>query len=212
MDARHLQDRVHWGMNRAANILGHITDAYRPSGTSNPLNRSNRYLRLPAVFSRVDGNFDRSIGYGVGVWRGYFDASYTRVGDYLVQDSEVWFIAEQQSLLPVLCVKANRVISVSRHTAPIVGTANVPTPSNAMFDVISGWPVSQLGTGTEGRSQARLPGDTAIPNWITLVPSIHGQIFQPSDIVTDDLGTNGIVVATELSNLGWRLNVRQVTT
>jgi hypothetical protein len=81
-----------------------------------------------------------------------------------------------------------------------------------MFEVISGWPVSQLGAGAEGRSPAGLPGDTAIPNWITLIPSVHGKILQPTDIVTDDLGISGIVVAAELSSLGWRLNIRQVTT
>jgi hypothetical protein len=81
-----------------------------------------------------------------------------------------------------------------------------------MVEVISGWPASQLGTGTEGRSPAGLPGDTAIPNWIALIPSVHGKILQPTDIVTDDLGTSGIVAAAELSSLGWRLNVRQITT
>ena len=200
MDAAHLQDRLYWGLNRAAKALGKVTNAYRPSGISNPLNRSNRYLQLPAVFSRADGNFSRAVGYGVGVWRGYFDASYTRIGDYLVQDNDIWFIAEQQSLLPVLCVKTNRVITVSRHVTPTVDISNVPAPTNSMVEVISGWPASQLGTGT------------AIPNWIALIPSVHGKILQPTDIVTDDLGTSGIVAAAELSSLGWRLNVRQITT
>jgi hypothetical protein len=69
-----------------------------------------------------------------------------------------------------------------------------------------------LGTATEGRSIAQLPGDTKIPTATLCLPSTHGEILQPADIVTDDLGTSRIVVAAELSDLGWRLNVRAVTT
>jgi len=69
-----------------------------------------------------------------------------------------------------------------------------------------------LGTGTEGRSATQLPGDTRIPTVTALLPSIHGQTIEPADIITDEYGASGIVVATELSDLGWRLNVRSVTT
>ena len=146
------------------------------------------------------------------LWRGYFDASYTRVGDYLAHDRDVWFIAAQHSLLPILCVKTNRVISITRPLIPITGTSYGLTSSASMINVISQWPASLLGTGTEGRSPTRLPGDTAIPNVIALLPATHEQILQPTDIITDDHGKTGIVVATELSDLGWRLNVRQVST
>jgi hypothetical protein len=47
---------------------------------------------------------------------------------------------------------------------------------------------------------------------IALLPSVHGQILQPQDIITDEHGTSGIVIAAELSDLGWRLNVRRNTT
>src|ERR1700755_3107054 len=99
MDLDHLQDRMNWGLNRMANKMGSVTDAYRASGVSDPVQRSNRFLQMPAAFSPADGSFTRSVGYEVAVWRGYFDASYTRVGDYLVQKQGVWFIASQYSLL-----------------------------------------------------------------------------------------------------------------
>jgi hypothetical protein len=212
VDVEHLQDRLYWGLNRAANILGRVTDAYRSTGASDPIDPSNRYLQLNAAFSQVDGSFSRIVGYGIAEWRGYFDASYTRVGDYLVQGQDIWFIAEQQSLLPVLCVKTNRIISITRQLTPAMAASiNIPT-GNATINVISHWPVSMLGTGTGGMSTTQLPGDTTIPNWIALVPSVHEQVIQPTDIISDDLGITGIVVAAELSGLGWRLNVRQATT
>jgi hypothetical protein len=212
MDIRHLQDRVYWGLNRVASVLGESTDAYRPKGASDPLDRSNRFMRLQAAFSRVDGNFDQPIGYGVPVCRGYFDASYTRVGDYLVQGSAIWFIAEQESMLPVMCVRTNRIITVTRLLGPDTKVSSDPSNVTATINVITRWPASVLGTGTEGRSQAQLPGDTRIPSWTTLLPSIEDQTLQPADIILDENGTTGVVVAAEISNLGWRLNVRQVTT
>src|SRR6476659_6217898 len=114
MDVNHLQDRMYWGLNRAAHVLGHLTDAYRPSGNSNPVDKSNRFLQLKTAFARADGSFSQPVGYGVAIWRGYFDASYTLVGDYLVQATNTWFIAAQQSLLPALCVLTNRIVSVTR--------------------------------------------------------------------------------------------------
>ena len=212
MDVDHLQDRLYWGLNRVANKIGRITDAYRSKGDSNPLDRSNRFLQLHAAFSRTDGNFTQPVGYEAALWRGYFDASYTRVGDYLVHQHEVWFIAAQHSLLPILCVRTNRVISVTRQIIPTTSTSSSTSPTVTSIKVISRWPVSMLGTGTEGRPITELPGDTRIPTSIALLPAIHRQVLQPADVITDELGTTGIVVAAELSDLGWRLNVRAVTT
>jgi len=212
MDVDHLQDRLYWGLNRMANKMGRLTDAYRATGACDPLARSNRFLQLHAAFSRADGNFTQPVGYEVAIWRGYFDASYTRVGDYLVHKQEIWFIAAQHSLLPILCVRTNRVISITRQIIPTAGTSTNVANANSSVNVISRWPASLLGTGTEGRSATQLPGDTRIPNVTALLPATHGQILQPADIVTDELGTTGIVVAAELGDLGWRLNVRSVTT
>jgi hypothetical protein len=212
MDARYLKDRLYWGLNRAANILGRETDAFRSVEDTNPIDRSNRYMRLRAAFSRADGNFAQPVGFGVASWRGHFDASYTQVGDYLVQENDIWFIAAQQNLLPILCIKANRIISITRPIIPSTGMSSDPSGTNSTITIISRWPASLLGTGTEGKPPTHLPGDTTIPYVTALLPSTHKQIVQPTDIVTDEHGTHGIVVAAELSDLGWRLNVRQVTT
>ena len=166
---------------------------------------------MHAAFSRSDGDFGQPVGYGNALWRGYLDGSYTQVGDYLVQNDNIWFIVAQQSLLPILCAKANRTISITRQLTPADATSNNVTPSNSTINVISDWPASILGTGTEG-SETQLPGDTRIPSVIVLLPSIHNQAVQPADIMIDESGTSRIVVSAELSDLGWRLNVRSVTT
>jgi hypothetical protein len=212
MDADRLQDRLYWGLNRMASKVGRVTDAYRANGTADPLDRSNRFLKLHTAFSRADGNFTQPVGYEVALWRGYFDASYTRVGDYLVHEHDIWFIGAQHSLLPVLCIKTNRIVSITRQIIPAIGTSVSALTAASSTTVISRWPASILGTGTEGRPVTQLPGDTRIPTAIALLPAVHGQILQPADVVTDELGTTVIVVAAELSDLGWRLNVRAVTT
>jgi len=212
MNEAQLQDRLHWGLNRAANILGRTADAYRPRGCGNPVNLANRYLRLHAAFTRADAGFSRAVSYGVAEWCGIFDAAYTRVGDYLVQDHHAWFIIAQQPLLPVLCIKANRVVSIARSVTAGDAAALDASGSQSMTRVISDWPASVLGIETEGRSLSHLPGDTAIPAATVLLPSTHGKRIQRADLVTDDQGTTSLVVSSELSDLGWRLNIRQVTT
>ena len=65
--------------------MGTDTDAYRPSGVSEPLAPRNRFLRLRAAFTSRDGKFAHPVMYGDALWYGIFDAAYTQPGDYLVQ-------------------------------------------------------------------------------------------------------------------------------
>lgn len=212
MNVEHLQDRIYWGLNRAANILGQSTDAYRPTGPADPLERSNRYLQLKAAFSRSDGSFTKAVGYDSPCWQGYFDASYTLVGDYLVQGGNIWFIIAQQSLLPLLCVKTNRVLSITRSAPPDTGQAYGSGSSFPREDILTNWPASLLGIGGREKSPAQLPGDIALETWTALLPSVNDRTILVSDVVTDEYGTKGVVAGAELTELGWRLNVRRIST
>jgi len=214
MDPSHLEDRIHWGLNVAARATGVDTDAYRPNGDIDPLTPANRYLRLRATFAPEDGQFRRANAYGAALWRGIFDAAYTHVGDYLVQGTAVWFIAAQQRLLPVLCVRTNRVVNFLRPAAPSRSGVNdyggVVTATNA--PLLTGWPASVLGASGRGRPDADLPTDSAIPYWTIILPAFGDTILRPSDLITDDLGRNAIVAAAELTDLGWRITAKQAAT
>jgi hypothetical protein len=211
---RELQDRVYRGLNAAARAIGADTDAYRPSGLSDPLALTNRFLRLRAAFTAPDGRFLRPNGYGEALWHGVFDAAYTRGGDYLVQDGSIWFIAAQQRLLPVLCVQTNRIVSFLRPAAPsntgvnsyggVVSITNTP--------LLAAWPASVLGVSAGGRTDTALPSDSSIPSWTVLLPAFPGVILRPADLMTDDLERNAVVLAAELTGLGWRVTVKQATT
>ena len=214
MNPIELQDRVHRGLNSAARAVGADTDAYRPVGVAKPLAVENRFLRLRAAFTARDGRFAHPNAYGDAIWYGVFDAAYTRPGDYLVQPSGVWFIASQQRLLPVLCVQTNRIVSFWRPAAPsntgVNSYGGVVTETNTVL--LSDWPASVLGAVGRGHSSADLPTDSSVAYWTVLMPYVPDVILHQSDLMTDDLGRNAVVAATELTDLGWRLTVKQATT
>jgi hypothetical protein len=214
MDPARLTDRVHRGLNAAARTVGADTDAYRPSGASNPLAPTNRFLRLRAAFTAHDGRFARPNAYGEALWYGIFDAAYTRPGDYLTQADGAWFIAAQQRLLPVLCVKTNRIVSLARPAAPASTGVNRygGTTATTNRPLMTNWPASVLGISGGGRPNADLPSDTSVPRWTVLLPAVPGVVLLPSDLMSDDLGRNAVVRAAELTELGWRVIVNQATT
>jgi hypothetical protein len=211
VDESRVKDRIRWGLNIAARTVGTPTDAYRPSGVSEPLLPSNRFLRLHAAFSDVRGGFERANTYDQPLWNGVFDAAYTRVGDYLVQPGGTWFIASQQPFTPVLCVRADRIVSLARPAAPsTVGvntyggiTATTSTP------LLTNWPASMRAASLAGVPSADLPGDSSLSRWTVLLPARPDLILQFSDLLIDDLGRKAVVSSAELTNLGWRLSVKQ---
>ena len=215
MDAARLEDRQRWGLNVTARRIGVSTDAYRPRGASNPLALTNRFLRLHATFTSIRGEFTRANVYGNSLWYGIFDAAYTRPGDYLHQDEGTWYIASQHRLLPVLCVRTDRVVSFYRPSTPTgtgTGTYGGITAAN-MTSLLTNWPASVVGASSGGRPFAGLPGDNStVPYWTVLVPRCPDVVLRPTDLMFDDLGRNAVVMAAELSELGWRLTVKQVTT
>jgi hypothetical protein len=214
MDSVRLEDRIRWGLNVAARATGATTSAYRPRGMADPLAPRNRFLRLHAAFSGLDGKFTRPNGYGNSLWCGIFDAAYTRPGDYLMQCDATWFIAAQQKLLPVLCVQTNRMISFTRPAAQTntgVNEYGGVTGAN-VTPIMTNWPASVLVASRQGRPLANLPNDTSVSYWTVLLPSWPGVVLQTGDLMSDDLERSGVIATTELTDLGWRLAVRQVTT
>ena len=117
-------------------------------------------------------------------------------------------------LLPVLCVQTNRIVSFWRPAAPSSTGVNtyggVITETNEVL--LTNWPASVLGAAGGDIPVPTCPSDSSIPYWTVLLPAIPGVILLPSDLMTDDLGRNAVVVAAELTDLGWRITVKQATT
>lgn len=221
--AGRIADLVQKGLGRAGRALGPLCAAYRPAGTDDPLGAAQLFLRLPAAFAPHGGSFAAPPGYGQALWDGLFDAAYTRPGDYLVRresapgagDGGVWFVAGQAPLLPPLCVRASRMVTLERapatHAAGVAGYGGVQGTAN--IALLRDWPASVLDAGAGGQYQAALPTDTSLGAWSVLLPRLpQGVVLKAGDFLLDDLGRSGVVAAAELSELGWRLNVKQAAT
>ena len=213
MDGRSLQDRIHRAAGMSARAVGQLADAYRPQGPVHPLDAANRYLRLPALFVPATGRAARTNVFGDPFWHGIFDASYTKPGDYVVLNRGTYFIASQAPLLPVLCVIANRTLSITR-------SVPISTPDGAYGGYTAGstvilmdrWPASVLSASKTSSPGSNLPTDVLSPYWSVLIPAPSGIVLSPGDLISDDLGRSAVISGSELTDLGWRVVARLVTT
>lgn len=235
-----IQERIYYAYGKSANILGTPHDFYRPAGSvfmaqvgqdiiteagvlvttesGQQLTTEQSYAVAPyqsalAAFNAEDMNFVKPGKYGRAVWYGVFDGTNCKAGDYLV-GAETHFIAAKQPLLPILTVKCNRVINVSRPQQPSgVGQAGYGGNTVAAETIMmQGWPASIL-QGTKGeKDEVSLPDDTRSPWWVVLLPWFPGATIEPSDIISDDLGRRYIVSSPELTDLGWRITATMAIT
>lgn len=207
-----LSEKVWRGLGVAARMTGQKTDAYRPNGPDDPLQPANRFLQLPASFSRPRQRSVRAGGYGEAFWEGVFDATYTRPGDYLVgADGGIWFVAAQLPMQAALCVRTLRRLSFTRPSGPVRAGANGygGVARGTASAVLSNWPAAMTTPGAAG--QMELATATTLPQvtWSVLLPPLEWLALLPGDSMTDDLGRAGVVTAAECTELGWRLTVRQ---
>ena len=216
----HIADALRRGLGRVGRAAGAWCTVYRPKTRNAALAPANRILRMQAAFG-PPGEGWRAPSFGAPVWFGYFDAAYTRVGDYILreetrpgaQDGGIWFIAAQEQMLPLLCIRTTRILDVARPNGAtsqgvngyggIVRTFSTP--------LLTQWPAAITGSSGAGAGDV-LPSDVGGGNWAILMPHHSSTTLKTGDIVTDDLGRNAIIANTELTHLGWRLTARQSTT
>ncbi len=218
-DNSEIPDMIRRGLGAAARAAGAWCDLYRPQTASGPMTSGNRVLRMPAMFANPVG-FNAPVGYGQAMWEGYFDTGYSRPGDYVSGPDGVFFIASQPRLGPVLCVKANRILSFARPAAPLAAGVNgyVGVQSAIASALLTDWPASVLAAGVGGRGA--LPADApgvigGAGGWSALLPAVRVAgtvvLLRTGDLASDDLGRTGVVSTAELTDLGWRLHIRQAT-
>ncbi len=207
-------DLIRQGLGLAARGAGDWCDLYRPKDSSAPLASGNRILRLPAAFVATHDP-TAPVPYGDVLWNGIFDAAYARAGDYLVGYDGLFFIASAPRLGPVLCVKTNRTVTLTRPSGS--GVAGLSRYGGVLAaqatPLMSGWPASVLGSRRDG-GRGALPGDAqGLPGgaggWEMLLPQASGVVLRPGDLVSDELGRMAVLSSAELTALGWRLFARQ---
>jgi hypothetical protein len=154
--SRAVADHLQRGLGVAARRLGDAHDVFRPRTSGDPLAIGNRLLTLAAAFDVPDGRFRRAPGFGAVVWQGIFDAAYTKPGDYLSGPNGCFFVALQLPLLPPVCVRATRVVTVARPALrERVGPRSYGGVSRADAEpILRNWPVSR-GSRARGSSGMR---------------------------------------------------------
>lgn len=215
MDAAKLQARIYAGYAAAAQRIGYPADQYRPGSAVNPLAPANHLRSLPVSFNAEDMGYKRPNKYGKPTWFGLLDGRLTQVGDYLVsQQDGTYFIAAQQTALPILLVQCNRTIDVLRpqQQSGVGAAAYGGNTSAGETALMRQWPASVL-QGTKGeKNDAQLPGDVRSPWWAILLPAFPGVTLRSADIITDDLARRYVISSAELTDLGWRITAMQAQT
>lgn len=207
--------KIDRGFRKAATILGDPYSWYRASAALQPaLSAGNLQGTLDAQFATDPGfTFARPSQYGKPSWYALVDPTNVLAGDYFTGLLGTFFIADIERIAPAQAVFCNRVVTLWRpqqQTATGLNGYGGNTLAG-QTKTLDQWPASLLQRGRQRTGETRLPGDTYDPMHYLLLPaSPAGVTFESRDLVTDDLGERYVVVSTELTLLGWRMEVQQV--
>lgn len=212
MDAQQLAAKVSQGNGKAAKRLGIKARHYRAASPFNPL--ATQPLRELSASFTTDYGYMRAARFGQATRIGIFDAAGFEVGDILVSAEGTFYVAAMPLLQPILCVRAERLVSI-RRTAPEGSESGLQeysgtTATNEKL-IMSGWPASILLSRGGEHSPLKLPGETRGAWHNILMPAFRGLSFHAGDFVTDEAGQRYVVSGTELTDMGWRLTALRVT-
>ncbi len=220
MNAAQIHAKIYAGRGKAALRLGQDCAVMRPDQAADPL--ANQIAVLKAAFNAGDNTYRVPNLPGKAIWFGDFDGNQTQPGDYLVRasDGQIYYIAAQQSLLPMICIECNRLVRVARAVPQgaddavgavgYSGLCDTPAQScNVLGSDTAGWPCSIL-FGGRSQAAAGLPGDVKNTGWRILLPPSVPVVLRAGDIVADDLGRRYAIEGAELSDSGWRINAQEV--
>jgi len=212
MDAHQLTAKVNQGSGKAAKRLGGTARHYRAASPFSPLD-AQPLQQLSASFT-TDYGYMRAARFGEATRIGIFDAAGFEVGDILVSTEGTFYVAAMPLLQPILCVRAERLVTIRRTTqsGSDAGLQDYggTTAANEKL-IMSGWPASILLSRIGEHSPLQLPGEMRRAWHCILMPVFRGVSLHAGDFVTDDAGHRFVISGTELTEMGWRLTALQVT-
>lgn len=221
MDGPTIQARVYAGYARAAARIGLLYDQFRPITAQAPL--GNKIQSLLAAFdSTPDYKFKKPNDFGDPTWYALINDATVMPGDYLVGNGQTFFIAGKQFLLPVQAVECNRSVVLIRPAAPSSSTGAQGYGGNCIAEgspalgtlnpdgsIATGWPCSILFGGKQSHG-TELPMSVSNAGFQILLPPSLPLVVNASDVFLDDFGRRYIAEACEKSDLGWRINAKEV--
>ena len=212
MDAHQLAAKVNQGNGKAAKRLGSTARHYRAASPFNPL--ATQPLRELSASFTTDYGYMRAARFRQATRIGIFDAAGFEVGDILVSTEGTFYVAAMPLLQPILCVRAERLVTI-RRTTQAGSDAGLQdyggtTAANEKL-IMSGWPASILMSRIGEHSPLKLPGEMRSAWHSILMPAFRGLSLHAGDFMTDDAGHRFVISGTELTDMGWRLTALQVT-
>lgn len=206
--------RIKAFIDRKLQQWGRVFAVHRPSNPADPLAASlGTTLAYPYRTPKGHGDAD---------WFLMIGEDLAQVGDYLVAGDEIYIYALAPFLMPAQAIRCNRKVALLEPPAPAATVGAQPYGGVCMGEaqavlgtldaagaLATGWPCSIL-IGGRTEKGGTLPMSTKDAGWQILLPRALPAQPRASGIFLDDLGRRYIVEAAELSELGWRCNVKEV--
>jgi hypothetical protein len=171
-------------------------------------------MQLSVALVLPGGSVGAPSGFAVPYRQAWADWGYLRAGDYLVGPEGTFFVAAIEPPKPMLVVLANACVTLRRAAAPVLAGLNqygavLPATETTL---IEGFPASLLLGGVDDRTKTGLPGDTKVPGFIALLPTVAGVQPRVSDLLTNERNETFVVNAVEQYLGTWRLSLLQTVT
>jgi hypothetical protein len=201
--AKRIQNMIYAQRGKAALMRGDDYVLHRPTSAINAI--PSEIGGLKATFNAEQSNFEKPNKYGNAVWWGIFDGRKTCVGDYLINDTNTYFIASMQPNLEIQCIECNYTISVE--------SPNLSSRTNVKTNLIlSGWPCSILEKGTSKGSHFDYPASMGQGAYIAYLPYFPGAEILTDYTIIDNDGNRYTVKLAEKTtpDMGWRLLVQKI--
>lgn len=213
MDAVRLNSLIYRGRQKAADHLGMPCNVFRPNNPTAPF--TNQIGQFKISLNAADQKYLKPNLYGKPVWFADYDGRLTQPGDYLmrVSDGATWFVAAQQSLLPIVAIACNARVGVRRQpTNSTFGVTDqyggIVNPSYVLGTMDSLWPASIL-IGGRALAAMGLPADVKESGWKILLPASVPLAIQASDRIDDEQSRGFWVESSESTDMGWRLTCNE---
>ena len=203
-----IQQAIYAGAAAGAQASGRPHQVYRPTDALAPIGPDSLVATLPAAFSAdLRYGFKSAHEYTKPTWSCVIDGNQTKPGDILVGANATWFLASMEPLLPIVAVRCDAIVTISRPTSSR-GIGALPPGGDVVAQevaIMSGWPASVL-QGTKGeKDDSGLPDDTRAPWVAIMMPAMPGVDVLTDDVISDDQGRRFTISGCERTYMGYRL-------
>ncbi|NHN88865.1 hypothetical protein [Acetobacter conturbans] len=219
MDVDKLQQKVAYGLQKAATVTGVTVTQLRPATSIMPTT-SDAIAQLKCLIdSSASFSGTTPLSWGHKFAYAAIDTTSIETGDYLLVNiddnipnliQDMFFVARFEPWKPLLIVQTNTTISfLESDLSTDDSSLGYRPPEGPVWEkdspIASGWRVSMLQAGSSGRSLSHLGTDVSVGTWEILMPAIP-EITIHQGLRIQDSSNNCYHVSTvEITTFGLHL-------